>query len=144
MYTRDFSHAPTAARGEALFFGGTEYTGLRALLGLVRVWRPVVRRMRSAPGYRGHFVWYRFPFTFGTASFWASREDLMAFGRTAEHRAAVAWVLRPGNARGAFIRFHAAEPAGHTVGAWRAEPDPDESCRTPHYPFSTQTTSTRR
>jgi heme-degrading monooxygenase HmoA len=137
VYTEDFSAAPLPARAGALFFGGTRYTGPRALLGLVRVWLPVARRMRSAPGYRGHFVWYRFPFTFGTVSFWASRADLLAFGRTAEHRRAVDWLLTPGNARGAFIRFHAAEPAGHTIGAWRAEPDPGEAWRLPRYPFAT-------
>jgi heme-degrading monooxygenase HmoA len=144
VHTRDFSKAPAAAQGEALFFGGTEYTGPRALLGLVRVWLPVARRMRAAPGYRGHVVWYRFPFTFGTVSFWASREDLMAFGRSDEHRRAVAWLLRPGNARGAFIRFHAAEAAGHTIGGWRAEPDPDGAWRAARYPFSTPMTLTRR
>jgi heme-degrading monooxygenase HmoA len=144
VFTEDFSSAPRPARGEALFFGGTSYTGPRALLGLVRVWLPVARRMRSAPGYLGHCVWYRFPFTFGTVSFWASRDDLTAFGRGAEHRRAVAWLLQPGNARGAFIRFHAAEPAGHTIGAWRAERDPDEARTDPHHHVATQATTERR
>jgi hypothetical protein len=136
MHTEDFSRAPLAAGGEALFFGGTSYTGPRALVGLLAVWLPLRRRMRAAPGYRGHLVWYRFPTTFGTVSFWADRAALLRFARTAEHRRAVAWLARPGNADGAFIRLFGAEPAGHTLGRWRAEPDPDEAWRRSRFPLS--------
>jgi heme-degrading monooxygenase HmoA len=121
MRTDDFTAAPAFADCRSAFFGGTRYSGLRALLHVAVLWRGVARRMRSSPGYLGHFVWYRFPFTLGTVSLWDSREHMLAFARTAEHRAAAAWLLRPGAAEGAFIRFLAAEPAGHTLGAWRVE-----------------------
>ena len=135
MFTRDFSSAPGFAQCRCAFFGGTRYGGLLAMARLAVVWPAVARRMRSAPGYLGHFVWYRFPFTLGTLSLWDSREHMLAFARTAEHRAAVAWLLRPGVARGAFIRFLAAEPAGHTIGGWRADRD-GQAWRTADLPFS--------
>ena len=56
---------------------------------------------------------HRFPFTFGNVSLWERREDMMAFARSPEHRDAVAWLLRPGVADGAFIRFLQAQPEGH-------------------------------
>jgi hypothetical protein len=136
MFTRDFSSAPRAARGRHVFFGGTRYTGVWALVRLALVWRRVARRMRASPGYLDHYVWFRFPATFGNFSVWDSREHMLAFARSPEHRAAIAWLVRPGTARGAFIRFLAAEPAGHTIGEWRAEPDGDR-WRTPALPFST-------
>ena len=69
MYTKDFTKAPGAAQGTHLFFGGTQYTGVRALIQLAFVWMRLSRRMRAASGYKGHFLWYRFPFTFGNMSF---------------------------------------------------------------------------
>jgi heme-degrading monooxygenase HmoA len=123
MRTTDFSKAPPVARGTAIFFGGTRYSGLRSILRLILVWRRVSRTMKKARGYRGHYVWYRFPFSFGTISVWDSHEDLLEFARTREHREAVTWLYQPGTARGSFIRYYDARPEGHSIGEWRAEGD---------------------
>ena len=136
MRTSDFSKAPQEAQGEAMFFGGTRYAGVRAMVRLFFVWRRVRRGMVSSPGYKGHFVWYQFPFTLGNVSLWERGDDMMAFARSPEHRDAIAWLLRPGVADGAFIRFLQAQPEGHTLGIWRAELDPSETWRNPQRPFS--------
>ena len=111
MFTTDFSKAPSPAQGSNLFFGGTKYTGIRSLIKLLFVWRRVARKMKSSQGYMGHFIWYRFPFTFGNFSLWDSNENMMAFAQSQEHRAAITWLVKPGTARGAFIRFFQADPA---------------------------------
>ena len=74
MITKDFSKAPMYAQGTHVFFGGTSYTGIPALIRLGFVWRRVARGMRASPGYRGHFIWYKFPFTFGNFSLWDTRQ----------------------------------------------------------------------
>ena len=51
----------------AQFVGGTNFSGLPALVKLYRRWVPLLRRMKRSPGYRGHRVWYRFPFTFSAS-----------------------------------------------------------------------------
>lgn len=140
MFTRDFSKAPLPARGTHMFFGGTQYSGPWALGRLAFVWPRVSRRMRRSPGYLGHFIWYRFPFRFGNFSLWDSREHMMSFARSAEHLAAIDWLLSPGTADGAFIRFLRAYPEGHTIGDWRAEDD-GEAWRTRRLPFSTDHTN---
>ncbi len=103
-------------------------------LGLV--WWRVSRAMRRAPGYMGHFLWYRFPFTFGNFSFWDSWEHMVQFARSTEHRRAMAWLSRPRIARASFVRFLRAAPDGHSIGEWRAEPDPDEEWKRYRLPFS--------
>jgi heme-degrading monooxygenase HmoA len=120
MRTRDFSVAPEIARAGSVFHGGTEYSGVRALVGLVVRWPRVRRAMRRSPGYLDHRVWYCYPFTIGTTSFWETQEQLLAFARSAEHREATAWMHRPGIARGAFIRYLVPLPDGNTVGVWSA------------------------
>ena len=135
MFTSDFSRAPRFAQGTHMFFGGTRYTGIPSMVRLAFVWWRVSRRMRAMPGYMGHFLWYRFPFTFGNVSLWDSREHMMAFAQSHEHRAAVAWLVRPGVAHGAFVRFLRTDGSGHSLGDWRAEDD-GEAWRVPVYPFS--------
>ena len=139
MFTGDFSKAPRAARGSYLFFGGTKYSGFGAIIQLIFVWTRVIRRMKASPGYLGHFIWYGFPFTFGNFSLWDSKQNMMAFARSPEHRAAIRWLVQPRIGRGAFIRFFQGEPAGHTLGQWRAEYDPNEDWRNPRFPFSSGT-----
>jgi hypothetical protein len=136
MFTENFSNAPDFANGAHMFFGGSRYTGIPSLIRLYFVWRNVVKRMKATPGYRGHFVWYRFPWTIGNVSLWETRDAMMAFARSKEHRDSVTWLVTPGTASAAFIRFMVAEPHGHTIGAWRAEEDGD-AWRTPQFPFST-------
>jgi hypothetical protein len=122
MRTTDFSRAPAIGQATAQFVGGTRFAGPRALVGLLRRWQPMVRRLKRSPGYRGHQVWYRFPFTLGTVAFFADRESLLSFARCPEHAEIMRWVMEPGNARGGFIRFYEVVPHGYSSGVWRAEP----------------------
>ena len=100
----------------AVFVGATRYTGPLAWLRLARRWFAMVRTMRRMPGYVGHAVYYQRPFTLGTLGFFATREEMLAFARTGEHRAVMQWVVggdRPGsrtNATGGYIRIYDAEP----------------------------------
>ena len=121
MRTTDFSRAPLMGQAGAQFVGGTNFTGLRAFVGLARRWFPLVRRMKRSPGYRGHKIWYTFPFTIGTIAFFATRDDLLVFARTREHAEIMRWVMRPGNAHGGFIRLYEVLPSGYSSGVWRAE-----------------------
>jgi len=134
MITNDFSKAPKVAQGTHMFFGATSYR-VRSLFRLAFVWWKVSRRMRSMPGYMGHYIWFRTPATFGNVSVWDSRDHMMAFARSKEHRDAIAWLTTPGVARGAFIRFLRADAAGHSLGDWRAEAD-GEAWRHPQFPLS--------
>lgn len=121
MRTTDFSRAPAMGQARAQFVGGTKFTGLPAFIQLARRWFPLLRRMKRSPGYRGHQIWYAFPFTIGTIAFFESRDDLLAFARTPEHAEIMRWVMRPGNAHGGFIRLFEALPSGYSSGVWRAE-----------------------
>jgi heme-degrading monooxygenase HmoA len=134
MITKDYSAAPKIARGTHMFFGATRYH-VRSLPRLAFVWWKVSRRMRSMPGYMGHFLWFRLPATFGNVSLWDSKDHMMAFARSKEHRRAIAWLAKPGVARAAFIRFLQADASGHSLGEWRAEPD-GEAWRQPQFLFS--------
>lgn len=121
MRTADFSSAPPVGQATAMFVGGTCFSGPLAVVQLLRRWSPLVRRMKHSPGYRGHYVWYRFPFTFGTTAFFADLEALLLFARSREHAAIMRWVMEPGNARGGFIRLYEAHAQGYSSGIWRAE-----------------------
>lgn len=121
MRTEDFSSAPGFATPGDVFYGGTHYSGIWSIIRLGFLWIRFSRALRNAPGYLGHTVWYRFPYTIGTISFWETREDLLSFARSQAHVDAVRWVLRPGVAKAAFIRFMTPRPVGHTIGAWHAE-----------------------
>ena len=134
MFTTDFSKTPRLAQGTHMFFGGTHYH-VTSLVRLAFVWWKVSRRMRSMPGYMGHFLWFRLPSTFGNVSLWDSREHMMAFAQSIEHRKAISWLVKPGVAHGAFVRFLRADTSGHALGDWRAEAD-GEAWRDPQYPFS--------
>lgn len=122
MRTTDFSHAPIIGQATAQFVGATRFRGPRAFVHLGRRWLAMVRRMKSAPGYCGHHVWYRFPFTLGTIAFFDNADSLLAFARSPEHAEIMRWVMEPGNARGGFIRIYQASPHGYSSGVWRAEP----------------------
>jgi hypothetical protein len=77
--------------------------------------------MKRSPGYRSHYVWYRFPFTFGTIAFFSDLDALLSFARSPEHASIMRWVMEPGSARGGFIRLYEARPQGYSSGIWRAE-----------------------
>src|SRR5436190_12593958 len=122
MRTTDFSSAPQIGQATAEFVGATRFAGPLAMVRLYQRWLPLLRRLKRSPGYRGHRVWYRFPFTLGTIAFFADRDALLAFARIPEHAELMRWVMEPGNARGGFIRIYEALPHGYSSGIWRAEP----------------------
>jgi len=136
VHSKDFSSAPRTAQAEYVFFGGTRYSGMRAMIKLAFVWARLAKAMRAAHGYSGHYLWYRFPYTIGNFSFWATWDDMMAFARSDEHRKAMAWLAKPNVGKASFVRFLKAAPDGHTLGEWRAEPDPDQEWRRYRLPFS--------
>ncbi len=121
MRTTDFSCAPDLGQATAEFVGATFFRGPLPVLQLVRRWRGLARRLKHSPGYRGHRVWYRFPFSVGTIAFFADRDSLLAFARSPEHASIMRWVMQPGNAKGGFIRIYEARPQGYSSGVWRAE-----------------------
>jgi hypothetical protein len=121
MRTTDFSKAPNWGQAGAVFVGATNFRGPFAMMRLYRRWRPMIRRLKRYEGYRGHKVWYRFPFTLGTIAFFRDKKALLLFARSPEHAALMRWVMEPGNARGGFIRLHEASPSGYSSGVWRAE-----------------------
>ena len=121
MRTTDFSQAPDIGQATAQFVGATCFSGPLQLIELYRRWRHLVKRLKRSPGYRGHRVWYRFPFTLGTIAFFADRNTLLTFARSQEHASIMRWVMQPGNARGGFIRFYEVLPHGYSSGIWRTE-----------------------
>jgi hypothetical protein len=121
MRTTDFSQAPDIAQATSQFVGATWFRNPIALFQLTQRWSALRKRMQAAPGYRGHRIWYRFPFTIGTIAFFADKEALLSFARTPEHAAIMKWVMSPGKAHGGFIRFYEVEPHGYSSGLWRAE-----------------------
>src|SRR5579862_9058331 len=121
MRTTDFSRAPGFGQAGAMFVGATCFRGPLAMMQLYSFWRPMVRRLKASPGYCGHRVWYRFPFTLGTMAFFKDKKALLLFARSSEHAALMRWVMEPGNARGGFIRLLDAQPSGYSSGIWRTE-----------------------
>ncbi len=122
MRTTDFSRAPLIGQATAEFVGATRFRGPLSMIELARRWYPMLAKLKRSPGYRGHHVWYRFPFTLGTIAFFADKDALLSFARSPEHHAIMRWVMEPGNARGGFIRLYEALPFGYSSGCWRAEP----------------------
>jgi hypothetical protein len=122
MRTTDFSRAPLIGQATAEFVGATKFRGPVSMIKLARRWYPMLAKLKQSPGYRGHRVWYRFPFTLGTIAFFADKDALLSFARSPEHHAIMRWVMEPGNARGGFIRLYEALSFGYSSGCWRAEP----------------------
>lgn len=90
----------------AVFVGATRYTGPLAWLRLAPRWVRLVRQMKRMPGYLHHRVYYQPPFTLGTLGFFETRDDLLRFARTGEHRDLMEWVLSERNATGGYIRLY--------------------------------------
>lgn len=98
--------APTAD-ADAVFVGATRYRSPLTWLILAPRWVAMVRAMQRMPGYRGHRVYYRPPWTLATIGFFATREDLMRFARTGAHRELMVWVTDgTRRATGGYIRVH--------------------------------------
>ncbi|WP_101652091.1 hypothetical protein [Brevibacterium ihuae] len=124
MRTNDFSAGPPQARAESIFLGCNRYRSPLAMLGQLRRWPALARALRRAPGYRWHRSYYEFPDRIGLVVAFATRDDLMRFARTPEHRTIMHWLVGDGDsspARGGFIRILAAEEWGYTNGEFRAE-----------------------
>lgn len=109
------------AEADAVFVGATRYRGPGRWLALAPRWRAMTAQMRRLPGYRAHRVYYARPFVLGTIGAFATRDDLLRFARTGEHRALMEWVTDgTRNATGGYIRlFEAVEPPADLV-----DPDP--------------------
>ena len=87
MRTTDFSRAPLIGQATAEFVGATKFRGPISMIKLARRWYPMLAKLKRSPGYRGHHVWYRFPFTLGTIAFFADTDALLSFARSPEHHA---------------------------------------------------------
>lgn len=131
MRTNDFSRALPQGRAESLFLGCNRYRSPWAMLGQVRRWPKLARALKRAPGYLWHRSYYEFPDRIGLVVAFATRDDLMRFARTPEHREIMDWLVgaepgpteggRNAPALGGFIRILAAEEWGYSNGIYRAE-----------------------
>jgi hypothetical protein len=127
MRTTDLSKLPRYGQANAVFIGASEYTGLRALIALWPNWLRLRRRLKGAPGFCGHFIYYKFPFTFGQVVLFETRDQMMRFARNKLHRELMSWVTehdgeKGRNANAGFIRLYEALPEGaYANGAWSAE-----------------------
>lgn len=101
----------------AVFVGATRYTGPLAWVRLAPRWFAMLRTMRRMPGSVAYGVYYEPPFTLGTMGFFTTRDEMLAFARTGDHRALMQWVVggdEPGartNATGGYIRLYERDPA---------------------------------
>ncbi|WP_052460457.1 hypothetical protein [Microbacterium gorillae] len=95
-----------ATEAGAMFFGATKYTTPVSWIAFARTWFPLVRRMRAMPGYRGHRVYWMWPFTLGTIGFFDRRDTLWAMARGPEHRYLMTWLTASGRwASAGYIRM---------------------------------------
>lgn len=91
----------------AVFVGATRYASPLAWARLGPRWRRMVGQMRRMPGYVHHQVYFDPPFTLGTIGYFATREDLLRFARSGEHRELMQWVTDgTDNATGGYIRVY--------------------------------------
>ena len=100
------------------------YTGIRPLLAHWPKWIRLRRRLKGAPGFCGHYVYYKFPFTFGQVVLFEEMDQMLRFARNKLHRELMAWVTEGDgkNAKAGFIRLYDARPgASYANGAWSAE-----------------------
>lgn len=97
---------PDVQAAEAVFVGATRYRSPLSWVRLAPRWFAMVRQMKRMPGYLHHQVYYSPPFTLGTIGFFASRDDLLRFARTGEHRELMRWAVDgTRNATGGYIRL---------------------------------------
>lgn len=117
-----------------MFLGQNEYRSLKDLLTQLRLWPPLAKRLRQAPGYLWHRSYFQFPLRIGLVVAFTSRESLMEFAKTDEHRAIMHWLVgtdqhsgsQPADpdatpVLGGFIRILQAEEVGYANGTWSAE-----------------------
>ena len=123
MKTDDLSLVPTYGRANAVFVGATQYSGVRALLAHWPKWIRLRWRLKRAPGFCGHYLYYKFPYTFGQVVLFEEMDQLLRFARNKLHRELMAWVTDGDrNANAGFIRLYEAHPGGsYANGAWSAD-----------------------
>jgi len=121
--TDDLSLVPPYGRANAVFIGATEYSGVRALLAHWPKFIRLRRRLKRAPGFCGHYLYYKFPFTFGQVVLFEDMDQMLRFARNKLHRELMSWVTDGDrNARAGFIRLYDAREGGsYANGAWSAE-----------------------
>ena len=81
------------------------------------------RRLKRAPGFCGHYLYYKFPFTFGQVVLFEEMDQMLRFARNKLHRELMSWVIDGDrNAKAGFIRLYDARPGGsYANGLWSAE-----------------------
>jgi hypothetical protein len=124
MKTDDLSLVPRYGRANAVFVGATQYSGLRALLAHWPKWIRLRRRLKHAPGFCGHYVYYKFPYTFGQVVLFEEMDQMLRFARNKLHRELMSWVTEGDgrNAKAGFIRLYDARAGGsYANGAWSAD-----------------------
>jgi len=123
MKTDDLSMLPAYGRANAVFIGATRYSGPRALLAHWPRWIRLRRRVKRAPGFCGHYLYYKFPFTFGQIVLFEEMDQMLRFARNKLHRELMHWVTDGDrNATAGFIRLYDARAGGsYANGAWSAE-----------------------
>ena len=124
MKTNDLSKVPIYGRANAVFVGATQYSGVRALLAHWPKWIRLRRRLKKAPGFCGHYLYYKFPFTFGQVVLFEEMDQMLRFARNKLHRELMSWVAEPSgrNANAGFIRLYDARPGGsYANGLWSAD-----------------------
>lgn len=125
-FWRASADEPPGTGADAVFVGATRYSGPRAWLRLAPRWTRMVAQMRRLPGYRAHGVYWSPPWSLGTVGFFATREDLLTFARSGEHRELMTWVVGEDRRRatGGYIRlFRAVDPPGAAEDADGVEQD---------------------
>ncbi|MFT4233613.1 MAG: hypothetical protein QM607_01190 [Microbacterium sp.] len=104
---------PDATEAHAMFFGATKYTSPLSWVAFARQWFPMVARMQRMAGYRGHRVYWTWPFTLGTIAFFDSRDALLSMARGPEHRYLMSWLTDSSIwATAGYIRFLETRDAG--------------------------------
>ena len=124
MKTNDLSQVPLYGRANAVFVGATQYSGLRALLAHWPKWIRLRRRLKKAPGSCGHYLYYKFPFTFGQVVLFEEMDQMLRFARNKLHRELMSWITDASgrNATAGFIRLYEARPGGsYANGLWSAD-----------------------
>lgn len=99
---------PGPMEARSLFFGETRYRSPLSWLAFSRRWGRMVARMARMRGYRGHSVYWGWPFTLGTIAYFADEDALLAMARGPEHRELMVWLTAGERwATAGFIRFYA-------------------------------------
>jgi hypothetical protein len=95
---------PRLRQAGAVFVGGNRFTSPFAWIRVLPMWRALLGRLDQLPGYLGHRVYWRPPFTLGIIAFFADWDSLLISGRIKAHRDLMVWVEE--HANGGWIRLY--------------------------------------